>query len=229
MSCVVGIDACKGGWLTIRHSENGEIGFNVVSSLLEIDPLPDVIAIDIPIGLANTRSRKCDLLARKFIGARRSSVFPAPIRPILAETNYAAASQKSFSIQGKRISKQLFGILAQIREVDTLLRLQSGLRRIVYEVHPEVSFREWYGSEVPFAKKNELGRDLRMTLVAGCFGPDAFQRIRRSYLKKLVADDDILDAFAAVWTAWRIVSGTAAILPTPPQTDSVGQRMGIWY
>lgn len=229
MKSVIGIDGCKGGWLALRHFENGDMSFEIVATIIEIDPLPDVIAIDIPIGLADTGSRECDLLARKFIGARRSSVFPAPIRPILFETDFATAGRKSFAIHEKRVSKQLFEIMGRIREVDSILRCHQNLQKAVYEVHPEVTFRAWYGSDIPFAKRHKSGRALRLGLVDERFGANAFQRIRQSYLKKLVADDDILDAFAAVWTAWRIVSGAAATLPRPPQTDSVGQRMGIWY
>jgi predicted RNase H-like nuclease len=44
-----------------------------------------------------------------------------------------------------------------------------------------------------------------------------------------VADDDILDAFAALWTAERITSGVAVTLPENKPLDSTGLPMRIVY
>jgi predicted RNase H-like nuclease len=41
----------------------------------------------------------------------------------------------------------------------------------------------------------------------------------------LVADDDLLDAFAALWTAERISNGTARTVPAAPLEDRFGLRM----
>jgi predicted RNase H-like nuclease len=53
-----------------------------------------MVAIDIPIGLTETgEARTCDIEARRLVGLRRSSIFPAPDRRILqmAVTNYVEA------------------------------------------------------------------------------------------------------------------------------------------
>ena len=52
---------------------------------------------------------------------------------------------------------------------------------------------------------------------------------RADYLKKDVADDDILDAFAALWTATRIFEGRARSLPERPPIDAAGLLMRILY
>ena len=226
---VVGIDGCKDGWLAIRHSESGALDPKIVSALSDIAPVPDVIAIDIPIGLRNTGTRTCDRLARKFIGPRASSVFPAPIRPVLEIDNYSRANELAKSIHGKGMSKQAFAIMPKVREIDRELQHRSILSDLTYEVHPEVTFRAWLGKDVEFAKKGKDGFELRSRLVEEFFGRTAFQCVRESAPKGVVADDDILDAFAALWSAWRILAGISQSLPDPHDTDSVGLRMGIWY
>jgi predicted RNase H-like nuclease len=44
-----------------------------------------------------------------------------------------------------------------------------------------------------------------------------------------VADDDMLDAVAALWTATRLYEGTAETLPDEPPLDAAGLRMEIVY
>jgi len=41
--------------------------------------------------------------------------------------------------------------------------------------------------------------------------------------------DDLLDAFAVLWTARRIAEGKAVTLPARPPLDSFGLRMAIAY
>ena len=62
-----------------------------------------------------------DLEARRRLGPRRSSVFPAPARAVLAAATYEEACALSRAACGKAISKQLFNILPKIREVDALV------------------------------------------------------------------------------------------------------------
>lgn len=40
--------------------------------------------------------------------------------------------------------------------------------------------------------------------------------------------DDLLDAFAALWTALRIVDGTALEIPTVPERDELGIPMRMF-
>jgi predicted RNase H-like nuclease len=41
--------------------------------------------------------------------------------------------------------------------------------------------------------------------------------------------DDVLDACAAAWTAWRFATGQAQRLPPDPPTDAKDLRMEIVY
>lgn len=96
--------------------------FQSASELFSRLPQPNLIAIDIPIGLSDDGPRACDQLARSRLDRRKSSIFPAPIRAILDEKSYEAACAHSFRRVGKKISKQTWAILAKIRSVDECLR-----------------------------------------------------------------------------------------------------------
>jgi len=82
-------------------------------------------------------------------------------------------------------------------------------------------------------KKTPAGRAERMALIARHFGTTAFDTVRAHIYAQVpgsktirYADDDIVDAFAALWTAERIVRGEAVTLPpVRPQ----GLRMEIAY
>jgi predicted RNase H-like nuclease len=69
----------------------------------------------------------------------------------------------------------------------------------------------------------------RHDLVSGHFGQNAYETIRARYPRKGVANDDILDAFAALWTAERILNGNARSLPLAPAVDSAELPMRIVY
>ena len=91
MTVIAGVDGCRAGWLCIcKETETGNIGHQVhasFQSLINQNPFPKVIAIDIPIGLTDAGQRECDTQARKLLKKPRSnSVFPAPIRPALKAT-----------------------------------------------------------------------------------------------------------------------------------------------
>src|SRR5690348_2560996 len=98
----------------------------------------DLVAVDVPIGLLSayeTGGRACDRAARKLLRNRGSSVFPAPVHPVLTAKSYDEACARSLASSAcrKKISKQTFGILPKIREVDELLQKRPELRDIVRE------------------------------------------------------------------------------------------------
>ncbi len=232
---VAGVDGCRSGWIcVVREIGSGEIHttcFDDIRALLTTKPTAKIVAVDIPIGLLAKGSRLCDIGARRVLGwPRRSSVFPAPIRPVLKATEWSDASAIRKRIEGKGISKQVWAIVEKIREVDRALRSNPRWRKRVREVHPEVCFSAWSGMPMQYKKRSAQGRAERSKLVADYFGAVAFQKVRRNYpRKKDIADDDILDAFAALWTAERIASNNARTLPEEPPVDAFGLRMEIVY
>ena len=83
------------------------------------------------------------------------------------------------------------------------------------------------GSPVVESKKSFQGMRIRFELVRLHFGEGSPEAIRQKYPSSQVTDDDINDAFAALWTAQRISLGTAEVIPDPPEVGPVGLRMGV--
>jgi predicted RNase H-like nuclease len=231
------VDGCKSRWLCIsRDLRGGGIAARLFESAVAVadqDPLPDVIGWDIPIGLADDATgRGCDRAARAVLGApRASSVFTAPIRAALAATSQHQASQITAErCGGRRVAAQAFGIYPKVRELDALLAARPLLRGRIREVHPEVCFWAWNGgTAIHASKKTEAGQRERLALVEAHFGAGSIERVRALLAPLRAATDDILDAFAALWTAERIACGTARTFPEEPARDALGLRMEIVY
>ena len=228
-----GIDGCPAGWLLARTSAGTAVVstgvFGTFAELLDENPDLAIITIDIPIGLTLAGPRPTDSAARALLGPRASSVFPAPVRAALDAVSYQDASDRSFAVHGKRLSKQTFAILPKIREVDIALRIRPRDAERVREVHPEVSFCVLNNDEpMVHPKRTGLGFTERLTLLEAHY-PGAFELSRRTHTRRVAADDDILDALAALWTAGRLHSRQARAIPEGAVAfDSVGLPMAIW-
>jgi predicted RNase H-like nuclease len=230
MAIVAGIDGCPSGWLCLaKDLVKGNVVARIlpsITALLTFDPKPEVVMVDVPIGLTDSGPRACDLQARAHLKApRASSVFPAPIRPILGATSYAEACHIGEKADGRKLSQQAWAILPKIREVDTFLRSEPTISKWVREVHPEICFWAWNGNK-PMAngKKKPAGKLEREALVKPMYG-SAYTIAQSSLQRGQYANDDLLDAFAALWSAERFVAGKAVILPAAPPVDSYGLRM----
>ena len=230
MTRVAGVDGCPAGWLcVVRDLATGKIVSSVhedADALFRGTMDAAVVAIDIPIGLPDSGPRVCDQEARRLLRPGRSaSVFPTPMRASLAGWTYHDACALSTAACGKSLSKQTYAILPKIREVDSALRLSPELQQRVREVHPEVCFHRWNGGRpMEHPKRSFDGHRDRRLLVEEAFGP-VYERVRQAHSRKAVADDDILDAFAALWTAQRITEGRAVTIPAEPPRDGEGLPM----
>lgn len=166
------------------------------------------VTIDVPIGLPeSTRFRRCDEEARRRLRERRSSVFMPPGRYLLDAKDHAEArrlveERRSDELDARGIGAQAWGIVPKIREVDELLRARPEGREWLQEVHPEVCFLEWSGRLLP-GKKSAAGQVERLKLVQEKF-PDVESVILRDPDSTGKMDlTDVLDAYAALWTALR--------------------------
>ncbi len=142
---ICGVDGCKKGWMAIfQDLASGKITwacFPTAQDLFFCEQQPQVIAIDIPIGLPDFSPRACDHEARQTLGrGRASSVFAVPLRSIIAASTYREACELRFKAEGKKVSKQSFGIFPKTQQVDATLRANIALQNIAHEVHPEVCF-----------------------------------------------------------------------------------------
>lgn len=219
---VLGVDGCPGGWIGARVEE-GEVGWTLFATAEELVAASREVAaaaVDAPIGLPESGSRACDLAARKLLGVRGSTVFPAPLRGVLRAESYADACRISRAAQGKAMSIQAWNITAKVAELDTAL---DGCPAAVLECHPEVSFALLSGSPL-LPKKTPAGAAQRVVALGTWVDvPRALAGLPRG--PRL---DDALDALACGWTADRVRSGRALRLPEGPlQLDGRGRPMQI--
>ena len=234
MPFVAGVDGAKAGWFAVWRDADGRI-FSAYArtpaDLCEALQLADVIAVDVPIGLTESGPRYCDREARKALGApRASSVFPAPIRPALSANTRESASLVQKKIDGRGIGAHGWGIFSKICEWDSFLRTNPQTAKRIYEVHPEVCFWALNGSRpMQYSKRSHDGRRERRDLLTREFGSSTLDEARLRAGRREVADDDLHDAFVALWTAERIRAGVAMRLPEFSALDSVGLPMSIWY
>jgi predicted RNase H-like nuclease len=187
-------------------------------------------AIDIPIGLSEGQPRRCDREARQRLGPRRSSVFAAPPRPVLAAADHGEACRIGRRLAGRGLSLQSWHILPKVRQVDGLLRRQPWLLPRFQEVHPELAFLDWNGGcPLPHGKRSREGRAERLALCEELF-PGVWASLRPRFRRREVADDDILDALALLRSAARLARGEAVVLPQGLQEwDRCGLPMRIAY
>ena len=229
------MDGVPKGW-AIVITEHGGFPNRVlrVGSIEELFVrLPDleVVGIDIPIGLLDSYrigGRPVDQLARRRLKKRASSVFPAPVRPVLAALTYADAcdaSRKS-AADGRAIGIQCFGIVPKIREVDNFLNTRPEMRARVFEVHPELCFTRLAGAPMRHSKATVEGRLERIEALRGVFSTidDLIMQARREGIHAT----DLLDAAVACWTARRCFAGEAESLIDPIPRDTRDLPMTMW-
>ena len=237
MTWVAGVDGCRGGWFVVaRDTRSGRTVHafkRSFSEVLSMRESPRIVAVDMPIGLpqhAVRGGRACDREARKLVGRRSPSVFSPPVRAVLATTTFAeaeAASQAS-SPSGIGLSKQTWGLVPKIAEVDRALGTEA--RQRVRECFPELSFAKMAGHPMAHSKRTVTGIQDRAELLVAAGFPDPL-KVRGEWTGSLVGIDDILDAHACCWSAERIFEGCATRLPVDaaPEYDKRGLPMEIWF
>lgn len=225
---MIGVDGCAGGWIAASRDVRGAICCRRVETLEALfgdSMLPRVVAVDVPIGLLRRGARECDVEARRLLGVRRSSVFPAPIRPILTATSQSDASRIRHRVEGKRVSIQTWAIVPKIVEIDRFLRADMMRREIVREVHPEVSFFFLNGERPMSMAKRKVGGQAERQSVLRKWCGEAIVHALAEREKLGCKADDIVDALVALWTAERIGCGAAISIPAKPPVDAYGLRM----
>ena len=124
------------------------------------------------------------------------------------------------------MNQQSFAILSRAREVDTIMT--PALQDVVREVHPELCFFVLDGLK-PMAerKKSAPGVEERKRLLQRHF--HQLDQSLSVFPRSKVGTDDVLDAYAAAWTALRMFRGEAGRVPDDPPLDAKGLRMEVWY
>ncbi len=217
---VLGVDGWRGAWVgaLLEGRSVSLLALPDVPAVLAV-PGVDVVAIDMPIGLSDDGSRACDVEARRRLGRAGSSVFPAPVRPVLGAADYAHACRLSVEASGKALSRQAWNLVPAIRALDEALG-DPPLERVV-EVHPELAFRCLHRS-VADPKVTARGTMQRLAALR----PDMDVDGALADAPAGVPMVDALDACAAAWSARRITDGVAECLGDGA-TDARGRPLRI--
>jgi len=231
---VAGVDACPQGWFLVALDEAGNWECDIYTNaglLWENNRQRSLILIDIPIGLPFEASRACDVEARRILGRRGSSVFPAPSREAIDAKDYRDACSKNFDVLGKKISKQAWNISPKIKQVDDLLQADPLARATMRESHPEIAF--WSlnaGSAFVHNKKTAAGSRERLRILTAhlSFAEEIVSQAVQTFRRKVLGLDDILDALSLAVTAMQSRKSLVT-LPEQPPRDRLDLPMEIVY
>ncbi|HVO30106.1 MAG TPA: DUF429 domain-containing protein [bacterium] len=234
---VAGVDGARGGWIAVlaelpRRGPPRVLAVELLPRLKDLlarELAPKVVALDLPLGLANHAEpggRGCDRAARALLGRRASSVFSPPCRAALRARDYRAAcrANAASSPHGLMLSKQCWHLFPRLREADSLVAGAGG--ELFHESHPELAFLRLAGGRSLPPKKTATGLARRRAL------------LRRASLGAVFTlaparggwrEDDLLDAAALVLTAAHIARGSAHCLPEDPPEDARGIPMRVYY
>jgi predicted RNase H-like nuclease len=221
---VLGVDGWRGRWVGALL-DGRRVTLLDLADVAAVLAVPDVelVAIDMPIGLSENGVRACDVQARALlrrVGAG-SSVFPAPLRRVLAAADYADACRLSIEASGKALSKQAWNLVPAIRALDEALG-EPALERVV-EVHPELAFRA-VADDVRDRKGTARGTLQRLRALRAVM--DVEQALDGAPAG--VPMIDALDACAAAWSAGRLARGEGEFVGDGA-TDSHGRPMRICW
>lgn len=236
---VLGVDGARAGWAIVRLSlATGALSLFVAKHLRDADASlfghARAVHVDMPIGLARTGKRAAEAMTRAAIGPRRSSVFPAPRRPMLKFDTYEAANHwgKTADPAGGGLSKQAWNLIAKIRELDDLMTPDR--QTLIVEAHPELIFTRLRGTPCSAPKKTPAGARERASALEDALtsGRDPAgglinQARAEGWLKGDLADDDIRDACALAISARDRLNGEAWRM-SDDACDGRGLIMEIW-
>jgi threonine dehydratase len=248
----IGVDGCRVGWIAalaygataggwsrteLRLLRREDGGFASLVRECEAMNERPTLAVDVPIGLPPTAGlRVCDREARTQLGRRWMCVFPAPDRELFSlgfEDARALVLARRGPAGTRRdhpiMSKQAFAILPKIEEVDAVMCADLSRQEWIVEVHPEVCFivlAKKLGEAVPPTglppKQRTAGRLARLALLQRVFSDVSERVAAANWPRSDVGADDVLDAYAALWTARRHVSNPQSVVQLGGDTDDEG-------
>jgi len=232
-SCI-GVDGCKGRWVVVCISDNGfEVGkFKTIYDICSRYPEADSYIIDIPIGLVEDKNQtRPDLLVKKELGKKGSSIFGVPCRQAIYAADKKEAKDLNIAILGKSLSEQTLGITKSIKQVDEFLYSNPSWKNRLLESHPELCFSKLNRNRpILEDKKKPDGQRKRLEILTECF-PEANNVIEKyltdvPYRKKI---DDVIDALCLAVTGKLILENGLKTIPEKPRIDSRGLLIQMVY
>ena len=233
----VGVDGCKSGWFAVSIYDYDKWKVRVYKSIEELCreySSSDIILIDIPIGLKESgiQERLCDLEARKMLGyGRGSSVFPVPCRQAVYTETYHEANKINKEVLKRGLSKQTWGIVPKIREVDAFLVNNESIKGRLKESHPEVCFNALSGQHMQYSKKCKNGAKERIDVLQKLYKntDEIIKFALNNYKRKELALDDIIDALCLAISGLQGLEMGFTMIPQNPEEDANGLDMQIVY
>lgn len=231
MRQVVGIAWAGSGWIaaSLRAADRNDVEvFPSILTVWRAHREADRLLIDIPIGLAESGKRECDVRAKTVLSPTRpASVFWTPVRAALDARTLADAKDRT-EPAGFTLSNQAWALLPRIRAVDGFLdQVPTAIGRL-RESHPEVCFAALNdGEPMDHAKTTDAGVAERRALLvdlddklAAVYDAAVSTYIDRpTYARRLstTARDAILDALVLAHTADRSAQRLATLPDEPPR------------
>ncbi|HEX4863554.1 MAG TPA: DUF429 domain-containing protein [Acidimicrobiales bacterium] len=226
---LAGVEPVPGGWLVAPGNLQGitlapqpAYLLESLADVLDYRPSFSVVALHAPVGTQEKPGewRTCDASAREILGRRRGAVVRAPSRALLDAASFSEAQNIDPSLDIVRW-RSLRKASESIREV------QSWRQRMVWEVNPELAFREMNdGDNLIYGRRTQLGRKERITLLERKL-PGSERALRERPPR--VREEKLVDALADLWTARRICAHAITRSADPPVWDEEGVRMDIVF
>ncbi len=195
-----GVDGCPYGWVSaFANGKEIELKlFKKFQDLVSEYPSETEFWVDMPIGLSGSKYRRTlDQKIRSLLPkGKKSSVFTPACREAIYTNDYTSAREINQRVTGKSISIQSWNISTKIRELDQLLIQTPKYKMRINESHPELCFLKLNNGDSLPSKHAPQGKNKRIEILSqkNIDVSALLKRLRLSYSKSKVKDDDILDA-----------------------------------
>lgn len=226
---LAGVEPVSGGWLVAPGNLQGitlapqpAYVLPTLAEVLDYRPSFTVVALHAPVGTQEkpNEDRACDSSARGLLGRRRAAIVRAPSKALLDAKSFEEAQEIDPSVDIIRW-RSLAKAAESIREV------QSWRQRAVWEVSPELSFRQMNdGEDLTHGRRTMLGRQERIELLKRKL-PGAERVLAER--PKGVREDKLVDALADLWTARRVMAHAVSRAAEDAVWDDDGVRMDIVF
>ncbi|QNO15937.1 DUF429 domain-containing protein [Alkalicella caledoniensis] len=195
----IGIDGFKGKWIAVYISDDSfdVRQFDTIADICERYPNCDSYLIDMPIGLVKNRNElRPDLLVKKELGKRGSSIFQVPCRQAVYADDKVRARESNIEVLGKSLSEQTLGIVKGIRQVDEFLLSHPVWKNRLLESHPEFCFAKLNGGQPVLEHKASIeGQEIRMEILRRYYPQaDGVLEKYKAYFPRRKRLDDVIDA-----------------------------------
>jgi predicted RNase H-like nuclease len=135
----IGVDGVRDRWVAVELVDGRFGRAFVVDRLLGLQSVEaEWIGVDVPIRPSDDGWRRADLGGRRLLGARGSSLFLTPPRPVLDQPTFADALALARDLlDGVGISRQAYALFPKILEGRPLAPRTRGSSRFTPSSHSE--------------------------------------------------------------------------------------------